>query len=117
MKIILKGGGEHEVDGLELRILKEAYPRVDVEDQLRRMAEWCRANPHRRKTERGVKRFINAWLQRSPEKREQKVQYAAAHRPFEEKPLQKGDKATGLAALAELKRGMKRKNPNPKIGA
>ena len=48
MKILLKGGTEHEVDDVELRMLKQAYPKIDVEEQLRRMAEWCRANPHRR---------------------------------------------------------------------
>ena len=47
MKILLKGGTEHEVDDVELRMLKQAYPKVDVDEQLRRMAEWCRANPQR----------------------------------------------------------------------
>ncbi len=49
MKILLKGGDTHEVTELEIRMLADAYPRIE--------------------------------------------------------------------ALAELKRGMKRKNPNPKIGA
>ena len=30
--------------------------------ELRKMRGWCEANPKKRKTKNGVKRFINAWL-------------------------------------------------------
>ncbi len=41
---------------------KELYPAVDITQELRKMKGWCNANPGRRKTARGIKRFINNWL-------------------------------------------------------
>lgn len=41
---------------------KELYPSVDIQQQLRNMRGWLDANPTRRKTKQGIKRFINAWL-------------------------------------------------------
>ena len=40
----------------------QLYPNVDVPQQLRNMAGWCDANPAKRKTRGGIKRFIAAWL-------------------------------------------------------
>ena len=47
---------------------KELYPNVDVEQQLKCMKGWCNANPTKRKTKRGILRFINAWLTREQDK-------------------------------------------------
>ena len=33
--------------------------------EVKAAAEWCEANPSRRKTLRGVKRFLNAWLSKA----------------------------------------------------
>lgn len=41
---------------------KEAYPAVDVEQQLRNMRQWCLSNPKSKKTRSGCMRFINNWL-------------------------------------------------------
>lgn len=38
------------------------FPFVDVEQEIRSMVGWCEANPKKRKTERGVNRFITNWL-------------------------------------------------------
>lgn len=40
----------------------QLYPNVDVLQQLRNMAGWCDANPTKRKTRGGIKRFITNWL-------------------------------------------------------
>lgn len=40
----------------------QLYPNVDVLQQLRNMAGWCDANPSKRKTRVGIKRFITSWL-------------------------------------------------------
>lgn len=40
----------------------ELYPAVDIMQELRKMKGWCDNNPERRKTARGIKRFINSWL-------------------------------------------------------
>ncbi len=47
---------------------KGTYPAVDVEQELRRMASWLDCNPTRRKTRRGINRFINSWLSREQDR-------------------------------------------------
>lgn len=46
----------------------QLYPNVDVLQQLRNMVGWCDANPTKRKTRGGIKRFITAWLAREQDK-------------------------------------------------
>jgi hypothetical protein len=46
--------------------LRKAYPKVDVAGELKKMRVWLIANPGKRKTRRGILRFINAWLSRAP---------------------------------------------------
>lgn len=46
----------------------EAYPAVDVKQELRKMVAWLVANPQRKKTRRGVDRFINSWLSREQDR-------------------------------------------------
>ncbi len=46
----------------------EAYPAVDVKQELRKMVVWLVANPQRKKTRRGVDRFINSWLSREQDR-------------------------------------------------
>ena len=47
---------------------REAYPAVDVEQQLKKMIAWLDANPKRRKTRRGINAFIVTWLSREQDK-------------------------------------------------
>ncbi len=44
------------------------YPNVDVKQQFNEMRGWCISNPNKRKTKRGVKRFVNSWLSREQDK-------------------------------------------------
>ena len=41
------------------------------------MRAWCNSNIERRKTRRGIKRFVNGWLSREQDKGKE---YAAKHR-------------------------------------
>jgi len=43
---------------------QRAFPSVDVHQELRAMESWCDANPTKRKTKSGIKRFVNSWLTR-----------------------------------------------------
>ena len=43
---------------------KELYPAVDIIQELKKMKCWCNSNPTKRKTKRGILRFINSWLAR-----------------------------------------------------
>jgi len=44
------------------------YPAVDVKQECRTMKGWLLASPERRKTKRGILRFINSWLAREQDK-------------------------------------------------
>lgn len=55
-------GEEHPIILDDVIIWQEAYPAVDVMQELRKMKAWLLNNPRKRKTKRGVKRFANSWL-------------------------------------------------------
>jgi hypothetical protein len=42
-----------------------AYPAVNVDQELMAMESWLDANPTKRKTKAGIKRFVNSWLSRA----------------------------------------------------
>lgn len=42
-----------------------AYPGVDVSRELAQARAWCLSNPRQRKTKNGVRRFLNAWLDKA----------------------------------------------------
>lgn len=58
----LNDGTGYEVSLEQSQEWAGLYPAVDVIQQLRNMKGWLDANPTRRKTRKGVLRFINAWL-------------------------------------------------------
>ena len=60
--MLLKGGDQYEVTEQDLFIYKQSYPNIDVEGEIRKMIAWCFSNESKRKTKRGIKRFINSWL-------------------------------------------------------
>ena len=41
---------------------QRAYQDIDVFTEMAAMSCWLDANPTRRKTKRGMKRFVNSWL-------------------------------------------------------
>ena len=41
---------------------KRLYPSVDIDQEFRSMRGWCLSNPKNKKTQGGVKRFVNSWL-------------------------------------------------------
>jgi predicted phage replisome organizer len=60
--LVLNDGSQHRVMQSEFDRYKELYPAVDVMQELRGMAGWLEANPTKRKTRNGIRRFINFWL-------------------------------------------------------
>lgn len=52
----------------KIALWKETYPGVNVEQELKRMIAWLDSNPARRKTRKGIDRFINNWLSREQDK-------------------------------------------------
>jgi len=43
---------------------QETYPALDIRQKLRSMRQWCIDNPTKRKTRRGIRKFIGGWLER-----------------------------------------------------
>lgn len=62
--IPLNTGEDYPIMQSDIDEWSKLYPIVDVLQELRNMKGWCDANPAKRKTKRGVKRFINSWLSR-----------------------------------------------------
>lgn len=62
--VILNTGQEWRPTVEEYERYKRLYPAVDIAQAFREMSGWCDANPAKRKTAAGVKRFVNSWLSR-----------------------------------------------------
>ena len=60
----LVDGSEHPVTQADIAFWTETYPAVDVPQAFRGMRAWLITNAPRRKTRRGIARFVNAWLER-----------------------------------------------------
>ena len=43
----------------------EAYPGVDIQQELRNMRQWCKHNPTKRKTSRGIGKFDHRMARQS----------------------------------------------------
>ena len=66
--MILTTGERWEPEDTDMIAWSKAYPAVDVFQELRAMESWLDANPKKRKTPVGVKRFVNSWLARSQDR-------------------------------------------------
>ena len=60
--ILTDTGEQYPVTQEYVDTMQELYPAVDVQAQLRAMKAWAICNPTRRKTAKGMPRFINRWL-------------------------------------------------------
>ena len=64
-QIPLKDGSCFTLEGNELKMYQMAYPKIDVEGEVRKMIAWCMSNKSSRKTKRGILKFVNGWLNRA----------------------------------------------------
>lgn len=64
----LVDGSEFPVTEADIVGWRSAYPAVDVAQHLLRMREWCLSNPRKRKTKRGIRRFVTDWLGREQDR-------------------------------------------------
>lgn len=64
IKLPLNDKSFYDVPLDKIALWKETYQAVDVEQELKKMAAWLDSNPTRRKTRRGITKFINGWLSR-----------------------------------------------------
>ncbi len=61
----LKDGSLFTLKNSDLNMYKHVYSKIDVEGELKVMVAWLLSNPSKRKTMRGILRFVNGWLSRS----------------------------------------------------
>ena len=66
--ILLNDKTEYQITEDDVLKWKELYQAVDVMQELRKMKGWADANPSKRKTRNGIKRFINGWLSKEQDK-------------------------------------------------
>lgn len=66
--VILNDGSEWRPDEALFAEYVRLYPGVDVKQQFNEMRAWCLGNPEKRKTRRGVRRFVNTWLSKAQDK-------------------------------------------------
>ena len=64
----LVDGSEYAISAADIEGWRQAYPAVDVKAHLLRMREWCLSNPRKRKTRRGIRRFVTDWLSREQDR-------------------------------------------------
>ena len=63
-----KKGEEFPVYQKDIELWTDTYPKVDVIQQLKKIRAWLDANPTKRKTSKGMKKFINNWLSREQDR-------------------------------------------------
>lgn len=61
----MKDGGEYIVAREDAIYYQELFPALNIGQEFCCMEAWLEANPSRRKTQRGIKRFICNWLIKS----------------------------------------------------
>ena len=60
--MLLNTKEDWQPDDKDVIAWQRAFPAVNVHQELLAMESWCDANPAKRKTKKGIKRFINLWL-------------------------------------------------------
>ncbi len=77
----LADGNDFCVKQEDLLLWKETFPAVDVLQELKEMRVWCDANPQKRKTGRGIRRFIVNWLSKAQDESGKKAVGKDAGKP------------------------------------
>ena len=65
MNLPLQDGADWEIPAQFQHELAEVFQRIKLDDEFRKMRAWLLCNPGRRKTRRGIKRFIGNWLSKA----------------------------------------------------
>lgn len=68
ISLTLNDRSEFWIYGDQVEQWSQLFPAVDVLQELRKMKSWLDSNPSRRKTKRGILRFVNSWLSREQDK-------------------------------------------------
>ena len=68
ISLTLNDKSEYWIYGDQVEQWLQLFPAVDVMQELRKMKSWLDSNPSRRKTKKGILRFVNGWLSKEQDK-------------------------------------------------
>ena len=68
ISLTLNDKSEYWIYGDQVERWSQLFPAVDVMQELRKMKSWLDSNPSRRKTKKGILRFVNGWLSKEQDK-------------------------------------------------
>lgn len=68
IELILNNKSLYPITQIDIDEWQELYQAVNVMQELRKMKGWLDSNPTKRKTSRGIRRFINSWLSREQDR-------------------------------------------------
>lgn len=88
-KFPLKDGTDYTVPDSLVSELKDTYQNLDVEFHLKKARLWLITTQSKRKTERGMPKFLNGWMSRQKPTGEV-VQMQSRHNGFEERDYSEG---------------------------
>lgn len=86
MELLLKDNTTYTLSDEDYIFFQNHYPDLDIDTEFREMEAWTYSNPSKRKTRRGAKSFINAWLCRTSKR----------------KPLERSTRRTRDISLQEM---------------
>lgn len=66
--MLLKDGTTYIFEESDVANWRRGYPTLDVDQEIAKMAMWSEANPSKRKTRTGIRKFVVSWLNRASEK-------------------------------------------------
>ena len=61
----LKDGGDYVVTENDIERFEQLYPDLDIHAEMRKIYAWMINNTKKRKTKRGMPKFLNGWINRS----------------------------------------------------
>lgn len=70
----LSNGEDYPITQEQIAEWSKVFPAVDIPYQLGRMKVWCEANPKKKKTRRGILKFVTNWLGNRQDKGGDKTQ-------------------------------------------
>ena len=100
--LILNDGSEWRPKEALFAEYVRLYPNVDVKQQFNEMRAWCISNRPKRKTRRGITRFVNSWLAREQDKGYRKM---ADNGSYQQRQSESGYSQVVLNRLANENRG------------
>lgn len=68
ISLTLNDKSEFRIYGDQVEQWSQLFPAVDIMQELRKMKAWLDSNPSRRKTKRGILRFVTGWLSKEQDR-------------------------------------------------